>query len=265
MSVRLNRQLRSKIASGKKLLSVFVTAGYPRLQDSETIIDALEEAGVDFIELGIPFSDPIADGPVIQKASDTAIRNGVHLSWIFDLIKKVRSRSQLPILLMGYLNPVNRFGIESFINHASGCGADGLIIPDWPLEESAQYERQLKANDLHLIHLAAPNTSPERIKKIIRLSRSFIYCVAYTGVTGQATGKRNPLRFVKVLREKTKRPLMVGFGVKSRQDYRRYTEMADGVIIGSAFLDRIGRASSADIREETMAFVESIRAVPERL
>ena len=185
MSRRLNDHIRNKSGKGEKLLSIFVTAGYPEIDSTEEIIFALNESGVDFIELGIPFSDPIADGPVIQKASQLAIQNGVNLNTIFLMMKKIRKVTTIPIILMGYLNPINKMGIENFIGKASDSSVDGIIIPDWAVEENQKYREMLKIHDLDIIHLIAPNTPADRIKLIDNVSTSFIYCVAYTGVTGQ--------------------------------------------------------------------------------
>jgi tryptophan synthase alpha chain len=237
MSKRLNDLLQKKISNNQKLLSIFITAGFPEIDSTKEIILTLDEAGVDFIELGVPFSDPIADGPVIQKASDQAIENGVNIQTIFQMVREIRKSSQIPIILMGYLNPINKMGLNDFINQSSQASIDGLIVPDWELEENQKYTNILEKHDLDIIHLIAPNTPFDRIKKINDISRSFIYCVAYTGVTGQdnkPTGKTDS--FLKNIRDELSHPLMIGFGIKNHQDYETYTNYADGVIIGSVFI-----------------------------
>jgi tryptophan synthase alpha chain len=221
MSKRLNDLIKDKAGKDEKLLSIFITAGFPEIDSTKEIILALDEAGVDFIELGIPFSDPIADGPVIQKASERAIHN---------------------------------------IDQASASSVDGLIIPDWALEENQKYSDILKKHDLDIIHLLAPNTPPDRIKIINEVSSSFIYCVAYTGVTGQdnkPTEKTSD--FLKTIRKKLNHPLMIGFGIKNREDYLTYTNYADGVIIGSAFIRLLEKTNREERREAIDRFIKQIR------
>ncbi len=260
MSKRLNDLIKDKTDKGEKLLSIFITAGFPEIDSTKEIILALDEAGVDFIELGIPFSDPIADGPIIQKASDRAIHNGVNIDNIFYMMGEIRKNSQIPIILMGYLNPINKMGIDTFIDQASSSSVDGLIIPDWALEENQKYCDILKKHDLDIIHMLAPNTPPDRIKIIDEVSSTFIYCVAYIGVTGQnnkPTEKTSD--FLKTVRKKLNHPLMIGFGIENREDYLTYTNYADGVIIGSAFIELLGR-TDRDRRKETInTFIRGIR------
>jgi tryptophan synthase alpha chain len=260
MSKRLNDFLSDKSGRGEKLLSIFVTAGFPEIDSTKEIILALDEAAVDFIELGIPFSDPIADGPVIQKASDKAIQNGVNLDNIFQMIEEIRKVSQIPIILMGYLNPINKMGIETFIRKAGESSVDGLIIPDWAVEENQEYSDSLKMHDLDIIHLVAPNTPPERIKLINRVSTSFIYCVAYTGVTGQDNKPMNKTHdFLKKIGEELNHPLMIGFGIKNHDDYLTYTKYADGVIIGSAFIQLLENTERAQQKEAIKTYIKGIR------
>jgi len=260
MSKRLNDIIKSKAGSGEKLLSIFVTAGFPEIDSTKEIILALDEAGVDFIELGIPFSDPIADGPVIQKASDRAIDNGVNIENIFQMMMEIRKISQIPIILMGYLNPINKMGIETFLDKAKSSEVDGLIIPDWNLEENQRYSDILKNYDLDIIHLVAPNTPPDRIKLIDQISSSFIYCVAYTGVTGQDNKPtEDTSHFLKTIREDLNHPLMIGFGIKSREDYLTSTNYADGVIIGSAFIQLLESTDEGQRVGAIKSFIKGIR------
>jgi tryptophan synthase alpha chain len=241
-------------------LSIFVTAGFPEIEDTKDILLALDEAGVDFIELGMPFSDPIADGPVIQKASDMAIHNGVNMGTIFKIIEDVRKTSQIPIILMGYLNPINKMGLEMFIRQASDCSVDGLIIPDWELEENQQYRDMLEKHDLNLIHLIAPNTPLDRIKIINEVSSSFIYCVAYTGVTGQDNKPTERTdNFLKMITNELSHPLMIGFGIKNHQDYVTYTNYADGVIIGSAFIQMLEKTDIGQRKNAIDHFIKGMR------
>ncbi len=259
MSQRLNQIIKSRLAESKKLLSVFVTAGFPELADTKEILLSLDKAGADFVELGIPFSDPIADGPVIQAASNRALKNGIRVKDVFEIVREVRRESAIPILLMGYLNPVYRMGLETFCRNAHDAGADGLILPDWPVEESVPYQSLLRQNDLDLIHLIAPNTPPDRIKLIEDASTSFIYGVAYTGVTGQDNPRKSEtLQFFKSLKDSLSKPLMIGFGVKSNREYQAYCEFADGVIVGSAFLQLLESTQNDNRGEAIGEFIRSI-------
>jgi tryptophan synthase alpha chain len=260
MSKRLSDLIHDKKSRGEKLLSIFITAGFPEKQDTTDIVLTLDEAGVDFIELGIPFSDPIADGPVIQKASDKAIKNGVNLQYIFKTIADIRKVSQIPIILMGYLNPINKMGLDRFITQARLAAVDGLIIPDWELEENQRYRNTLVKNDLDIIHLIAPNTPPERIRMIDDVSSSFIYCVAYTGVTGQdnkPTDKTD--KFLQNIRKELNHPLIIGFGIKNHDDYLTYTSYADGVIIGSAFIQFLVKTDKNKRKNTITRFIKNIR------
>ena len=235
MSSYLNQIIKNKIEKNNKLLSVFITAGFPELDATPEIIFTLADSGVDFVELGIPFSDPIADGPVIQSASQVALQNGFRLDQIFETLEQVRKQSNIPIILMGYFNPIHKFGILDFFKQASKVGADGFIIPDWPLEEYSKHINALSELDLDLIHLIAPNTPDDRIINIDSISTSFLYCVAYTGVTGQKNEQMNH-RFFESLKGKINRPFLIGFGVKNKDDFKTYTQFADGVIIGTEFI-----------------------------
>ncbi|MCK9243862.1 MAG: tryptophan synthase subunit alpha [Candidatus Marinimicrobia bacterium] len=237
MSTRLHQILTNKKQQKKKCLSIFLTAGFPEKNDTTDLILVLADAGVDFIELGIPFSDPIADGPVIQKASDIALSNGMNLKQVLNIVAEVRKSSRIPIILMGYLNPIYQLGLPRLIDEAGSVGVDGLILPDWPLEESQHYRGELEKAELDLIHLVAPNTPIERIRQIDELSSAFIYCVAYTGVTGQ-DNRPTPatIAFFEEMNRTLRHPWLIGFGVKNHQDFQTYTQFADGVIIGSAFL-----------------------------
>lgn len=260
MSRKLNTLIELKRKKGEKLLSVFITAGFPEKSDTVDIILTLDQTEVDFIELGIPFSDPIADGPIIQAASQRALDNGLTLDDVFDYVQKIRKHTEIPILLMGYLNPVFHFGIEKAMEKSKQVGVDGWIIPDWSLEESFYYLPKLAKHDIDLIHLIAPNTSLERIQRIDQLSTSFIYCVAYTGVTGK-DNRPTPqtLSFFKEIRQLLQHPLMIGFGIKNHQDYLTYTAFAEGVIIGSAFIKMIEKTPGKNFSTEIQKFIRNIR------
>ena len=260
MSQQLNQLLQNKKANNEKYLSIFLTAGFPEKDVTVDIILTLEKCGVDFIELGIPFSDPIADGPVIQKASDRALQNGVTLEYVLEIVKEVRRLSNIPILLMGYMNPVYYRGFERFITEASNAGVDGLILPDFPIEESRVYLPQLQQASLDLIHLIAPNTSKERICQIDTISTSFIYCVAYTGVTGQDNRPtEKTIAFFNELNQTLSHPWIIGFGVKNHDDFLTYTKFSDGVIIGSAFIKLLEKTPGSQRHSAIASFIKKIR------
>jgi tryptophan synthase alpha chain len=260
MSQRLNSLIADKNAAGGKLLSIYVTSGFPEKDATMDIIFTLAESGVDFIELGMPFSDPIADGPVIQAASQKALDNGITMNEIFDVVKKVRQKSDIPILLMGYTNPVMCYGLDAFIQKAAEVKVDGFILPDWPLEESIEYIDQLKKNDLDLIHLIAPNTPKARIAQLDEISTSFIYCVAYTGVTGLKSQITEETKdFLNHLKSNLKHPFIVGFGVKTHKDFKNYTQYANGVIVGTRFIQLLEDTPIDQRRNAIAIFVKSLR------
>jgi len=224
---------------------LFITAGYPDLDATVDLILGFEKNGADIIELGMPFSDPLADGPTIQRSSLKAIENGVSISVIFQMVAKLREQSQIPIVLMGYVNPVIQYGVDAFCAKAAEVGVDGLIIPDLILEEAALIEDAAIANDLDFIHLVAPNSSDERMKAIDQRSNGFVYCVSVTGVTGARTAEEvssSVDKFIdRVNLHVTKNPKLIGFGIKSYEDARKVTKKADGFIVGSALIDTIDK------------------------
>lgn len=227
----------------QKLMSLFLTAGYPDLDSTVELILGFEENGADIIELGMPFSDPLADGPTIQQSSDVAIQNGITMDKIFKMVKEVRKQSEIPIILMGYMNPVLNYGVDKFTREAKEAGVDGLIIPDIPLEEDGIIKEQAEKNNLHIVHLVAPNTSDARMKQADENSQGFVYCVSVTGVTGARDGEevsRSVSRFIERVRSNiTQNPVMVGFGIKSHADAVDIASNADGFIVGSALIDTI--------------------------
>lgn len=260
MSQRLNNLLADKEKAGEKVLSIYVTAGFPEKDATNDIILTLIESGVDFIELGMPFSDPIADGPVIQAASQKALDNGITTNKIFNIIRNLRQKSDIPILLMGYTNPVFRYGWDTFIQKAAEVKVDGFILPDWPLEESIEYIEQLEKNDLDLIHLIAPNTPKNRIAQFDEKSTSFIYCVAYTGVTGLKSQITDETKaFLSHLKTNLKHPFIVGFGVKTNEDFKIYTQYADGVIVGTRFIQLLENTPREQRQDAIIDFVKSLR------
>lgn len=227
----------------QKVMSLFLTAGYPDLESTANLVLGFEKNGADMVELGMPFSDPLADGPTIQNASNVAIENGITLDGIFEMVKEIRTSSDIPIVLMGYINPVFRYGVKKFCEKAEAAGVDGLIIPDAPIEESGILTEHAQAHGLHMIYLVAPNTSSERMKTIDQKSDGFVYCVSVTGVTGARDGDevaQSVQRFISRVRNNVrKNPKLVGFGIKSHDDAMKISEGLDGFIVGSALIENI--------------------------
>lgn len=247
-----------------KIMSLFLTAGYPDPEATVDLILGFEENGVDLVELGMPFSDPLADGPTIQYSSNVAIEHGITMSKILQIVRRVREKSEIPIILMGYINPVLRYGIEKFCKDAADAGVDGLIIPDIPIEESDILKEEADNHGLPMIYLVAPNTSDERMRKIDQQSQGFVYCVSVTGVTGAREGDevaQSVQRFIDRVKENvTRNPKMVGFGIKSHEDAQRIAREMDGFIVGSALIDTIREHYPEEgWKDEVFAFVRRLK------
>lgn len=246
----------------KNILSIYFTAGYPSLGDTLEIIKELDNAGVDMIEIGMPFSDPVADGPVIQRSSEKALSNGMSLSLLFEQLTAVRSITDIPIILMGYINPVFRFGVEKFLAICNETGIDGTIIPDLPVDEYLEsYESLFEKHNVLNIFLVSPQSTDERIKYLDTISKGFLYVVstaATTGGTGRFT--QSSLDYFKKLNKlKLKSPGLVGFGISDNKSYTEACEFFNGVIIGSAFIRSLD--GSGSLPEKINGFVKSIRTI----
>ncbi len=225
---------------GEKGLITFVTAGYPNLETTRSLVLAMADSGADVIELGVPFSDPLADGPVIQRASQAALNTGVTLAAILALVRELRRETGVPLVLMSYFNPILSFGPERLASAAAGAGADGLIIPDLPLEEAGPVLELADGYGLDLIPLVAPTSTPRRIAAIAAQARGFVYCVSVTGVTGARSGYSEKLAGVcRTVREHTRLPVAVGFGIAHEDQVRVLAPHADALIVGSAVIDLI--------------------------
>lgn len=227
----------------QKIMSLFVTAGYPEVEKTPELVIELTKSGADIIELGMPFSDPLADGPTIQFANKTAIDQGVNIESIFEMVRRIREKSEVPVVLMGYINPVLKFGLNSFFSRAAGCGVDGVIIPDAPPGELPELDELAAGNGIATIYLVAPNTPDERMKEIDKRSSGFVYCVSVAGVTGARKGaevSRSVASFIqRVSSNITKNPVLIGFGISSREDAVQISKEVDGFIVGSALIDKI--------------------------
>lgn len=232
--------------NGGKALITFVTAGDPDLETTKQLVLKMEEAGADIIELGVPYSDPLADGPVIQQASLRALKSGVSLSKIFQAVKELRETTQIPILLMTYYNPLLKAGLQQVADQARASGVDGFIVPDLPMEESREFSGMLMDNNIFLIPLVAPTSGPDRIRRITVEARGFVYCVSLTGVTGVREGVPENLReFMCTVQQATKIPLAVGFGISSPEQVSAVSKHCDAVIVGSALVKNIGEVGKS--------------------
>jgi len=245
----MNR-IQKKLKEEKKILSIYFTAGFPRLNDTKKIISKLEKHNVDLIEVGIPFSDPLADGETIQKSSKKAIENGMTIHTLFSQLKDLRKKVKIPVILMGYLNPIIQFGIEKFCMKSKEIGIDGLIIPDLPVEIFIEeYKNLFIKNNLFNIFLITPQTSEERIKLIDKNSKGFIYMVSSSSITGPKKNLEDTSfkYFDKISNMNLNNPSIVGFGISNRETYEKVIERSKGAIIGSAFINFIEQNSIEDI------------------
>lgn len=245
----------------KDVLNVYCTAGYPHLNSTRNVLRALQEAGADLVELGMPYSDPLADGPVIQASGTQALANGMSIAVLFQQLKGLRDELSIPVVLMGYMNPVLQYGFEKFCSDAKAIGVDGLILPDLPEHEfETIYGPIIQKNGLDFIFLVTPETSETRVKKLDTMSTGFLYAVSSSATTGKDKDFTAVEAYLKRLREMgLKNPVMVGFGVKDHQTFQSACKHANGAIIGTAFINALEGAGENEIAGRTAAFVKKIR------
>lgn len=258
-NISMNR-IQNKLSESKKLLSIYFTAGFPKLEDTVEIIKQLEKNGVDMVEIGLPFSDPLADGPTIQASGTQALKNGMTTNLLFEQLKDIRKTVSIPLILMGYFNPVLQFGVENFCKKCAEVGIDGLILPDLPLAEfQEQYSKIFKKYGLLNIFLITPQTSEERIREIDSASEGFIYMVSNASVTGSSAGfgLEQINYFEKIASLSLTNPLIVGFGIGDSKTFSQATKNTNGAIIGSAFIKMFSEKGMEGISE----FIGSIRKV----
>ncbi len=263
MSNRIDKTFESLKASGRTALIPFITAGDPEPGWTADVMHALVAAGSDLIELGVPFSDPAADGPVIQQASERAIEKGVSLTAVLSYVRKFRENDgDTPVVLMGYLNPIERYGYEQFSIDAAASGVDGVLLVDCPPEEMQLLREGLDQNNIHPVFLVAPTTTESRMERIGQQSGGYIYYVSFKGITGAARLDTASLAApLETLRRHSGLPLAVGFGIKDADSAAAVAGVADGVVIGSALVSRLAEArSEADACEQARAFLAPIRA-----
>jgi tryptophan synthase alpha chain len=238
---RIDKAFRALKRKGASAFIAYITAGDPDLRTTARLVLELERSGVDIVELGVPFSDPIADGPTIQEASQRALLAGASVRGIFSAVGRLRKRTGIPIVFMTYYNPILRFGLEPFFAECRRSGVDGVIVPDLPHDEAAPLVRAARRRGVHTIFLAAPTSTGKRIRRIAAMSRGFIYYVSLTGVTGARRALASDLRSnLKRIKAVTGKPVAVGFGVSGAAQARAVAKVADGVIVGSAIVRLIG-------------------------
>jgi tryptophan synthase alpha chain len=249
-------------STGRTAVMPYLMTGFPERDSALELMPALEAAGADLFELGVPFSDPLADGATVQRAGERALANGVRLSFCIETVAALRARGvAAPIVMMGYYNPLLQYGLARFAADAAAAGADGLIVPDLPPEEAAECQAACRANGLDLILMITPTTTDERIAQITRLASGFIYCVSVTGVTGARRELWDGLpAFLERVRRHTSLPLVVGFGISSAAHVRQVGQHAAGAIIGSAMVSAIEAAAPGQQAEAATTFLRSLQA-----
>ncbi len=244
----------------KDILSVYFSAGYPELKDTPQMIKLLVKNGVDLIEIGMPFSDPMSDGPVIQKSNDIALKNGMSLRILFEQLEDIRSEVDIPLLMMGYINPVMQYGIDRFCEKCHELGIDGVILPDLPLDVYLEeYKRTFEKYNLHMIFLISPQTSDDRIYKIDKESKGFIYMVSSSSTTGMknSISDEQEAYFNRLNNMNLKNPKLIGFGISNHETFQKACKYANGVIIGSAFIKAL--AEEGELEDKIERFVKMIR------
>lgn len=243
------KRIQEKLQENKKLVSIYFTAGFPNLNDTKTIIEDLEKSGVDMIEIGLPFSDPLADGPTIQASSTKALQNGMTSEVLFSQLKDIRESVKIPLLIMGYFNPMLQFGVENFCKKCQEIGIDGLIIPDLPLEiYVSEYQEIFEKYNLSNIFLITPQTSEKRILEIDKNSNSFIYMVSSSSVTGSTNGfgEKEMHYFERISKLNLKNPQLIGFGINNKTTFDQAIKFQKGAIIGSHFVNYLKNSGNVE-------------------
>ncbi len=262
---RISRRFEELRRKGELGLVAYITAGDPTLDATESIVLALAKAGADVIELGVPFSDPLADGPTIQRASERALRSGTTLAGVIELVARLRKKTDVPLVLFSYFNPVLQMGVEKFADTAARAGADGVLITDLTPEEAGDYRRAVRARGLNTIFLAAPTSTDARLERIAESSSGFLYLISRMGVTGAREALPDDLpALVRRARAKTALPIAVGFGISQPGHVSILGGLADAAVVGSALVEEIERAPSADaaaaaVAERTRILKEAAR------
>lgn len=246
-------------SKSEPVLNVYCTAGFPKIDDTLPVMEALQASGADLIELGMPYSDPLADGPVIQASSMVALQQGMTIPLLFSQIREMRKTITIPVILMGYMNPVLQYGFEKFCADAAAAGVDGLILPDLPVVEfEAEYSPIIKKHGLDFIFLVTPETSPERIQKLDSLSTGFLYAVSSSSTTGSDRSNTSMPAYLQQLQQlKLKNPVLVGFGIKDKASFEAASQFTRGAIIGSAYIKAL--QENPDVKNTTKIFLAGIK------
>jgi tryptophan synthase alpha chain len=262
----VNKKMMSRIKvlferKKQNILNVYFTAGFPALNSTLTIMKSLQDAGVDMIELGMPYSDPLADGPVIQSSSTIALANGMTILKLFEQLKNFRSEIQLPVLLMGYMNPIFQYGFENFCRDAAAVGVDGLILPDLPMYEfEKEFGALINKYKLDFVFLVTPETEEARIKKLDHLSSGFLYAVSASSTTGRDAALSNQEKYFNRLQSMgLKNPVLIGFGIRDKSSFSKACSYANGAIIGTAFIKALENATEQEIPSRTKNFINSLK------
>jgi tryptophan synthase alpha chain len=258
---RIERKFKALKRRNKKAFIAFITAGYPNLKTTLILVLEFAKIGVDIVELGVPFSDPLADGPVIQEASQSALKNKINLNNIFDLVKKIRKDTDMPICLMTYYNPIFCFGEDKFVKKAISSGVDGVIIPDLTPEEGKPFIALANKSGLDTVLFLSPTSTKKRIKFVSGLAKGFIYYVSLTGVTGVRVNLPSDIvKNIREIKKNTKKPICVGFGVSLPSHVKQVYKIADGAIVGSAIVKKIKEnLGKTDLVKKVSNFVRSLK------
>ena len=257
---RIDKKFQELRASRRKAFIPYITAGDPDLKTSLELVLALDRAGADVIELGVPFSDPIADGPVVQRATERALKSHTTLRDILQLGGEIRKRSQVPMLIMSYYNPLLHYGLDKLAHDAAASGFDGILASDLTVEESEPFVAAMSKSGLNTVFLVAPTSSPERIRKIAQASTGFLYAVSRTGVTGERQELSTELRsFLQTLRGYTSVPIAVGFGISKPEHVQAVWQEADGAVVGSALVREIEENAGGDLPNRVAAFTRWLK------
>lgn len=258
MASRIAELFTKLKAENKQALIAYLTAGDPTPESTAGLVAALERGGADLIELGVPFSDPIADGPVIQRGADRALKAGTTLPRVLEIAAEIRKTSQIPILLFSYLNPMLRYGFAKLAMDAKAVGIDGVLMTDASVEEAESYVGAMRAEGLDTVFLAAPTSTPRRLELVAKYSSGFVYLVSRTGVTGEQEALSNSIQpLIDAMRQHTQLPLAVGFGISTHEQYKTVAAMADGVVVGSAIVRVIEKHGADEAALE--AFTRSLK------
>ena len=256
---RIGEKFKEIQAKKGKAFIPYIMAGHPSIQRTKELVKMLEDCGADIIELGVPFSDPLADGPTIQKAAQSALDSGVNLRRVIELVSELRKSTQIPLILMTYYNPIFKYGEERFVNDASNAGVDGIIVPDLPPEEAEAILKYSKKKDFDIIFLLAPTSTEDRIRKVAKVSSGFIYYVSITGITGSTLSMDASIEsHISAIKKISNKPVAVGFGISTAADAANVSRFADGVIVGSSIVKRV-EDTDDDLRKYLLSLREATK------